>query len=132
VRKLVQQLLAGAAWIAFVALIVFATLSPLYLRPIISTHHTNIERFAVYALLGLLFGLAYPQRLAACLLLVVAAAGVLETLQLVMQDRHGHLLDALVKAGGGVFGIGIAFVVVLMAERSVVVLPVQSRPPPPS
>jgi hypothetical protein len=68
--------------------------------------------------------------LAACLLLVVAAAGVLETLQLVMQDRHGHLLDALVKAAGGVFGTGIAFVVVFMAERAVVVSPARTKPPP--
>jgi VanZ family protein len=129
-NKAVHRLLAAAAWIAF-GVIVFATLSPLNLRPT-ATRDPNLERFVAYALLGLLFGLAYPRRLVACLLLVVAAAGVLETLQLVMQDRHGHLLDALVKAAGGVFGIGIAFVVVLMAERSVVVSPVQSRPPPPS
>jgi VanZ family protein len=127
-NKAVQRLLATAAWIAF-ALIVFSTLAPLNLRPTI-THDPNIERFVAYAVLGMLFGLAYPRRLAAYLLFVLAMAGVLETLQLLIHDRHGHLLDAAVKAAGGVFGIGVAFVAVLMAERAPFVSPAPAKRPP--
>jgi hypothetical protein len=59
---MLHRLLATAAWTAF-ALIVFSTISPLSMRPV-ATADPNIERFAAFALLGFLFGLAYPRRLA--------------------------------------------------------------------
>jgi VanZ like protein len=106
--------LATAAWIAF-ALIVFATLSPLSLRPTV-TANPNIERFASFGLLGLLFGLVYPRRLVAYLVFVITTAAVLETFQVLVHDRHAHLLDAVVKAAGGAVGIGVAFIT--MAQRA--------------
>ena len=77
---MLHELLATAAWTAF-ALIVFFTISPLNMRPGV-TADPNIERFAAFALVGLLFGLAYPRRLAVDASFVVVAAGVLEMLQL--------------------------------------------------
>jgi VanZ family protein len=113
---MLHRLLATAAWTAF-ALIVFFTISPLSMRPGV-TADPNIERFAAFALLGLLFGLAYPRRLAVDASFVVVAAGVLEMLQLVIPDRHGHMADALVKAAGGAFGVAAAALIVLfVAER---------------
>jgi hypothetical protein len=49
----------------------FVTLSPLDTRPVI-TENPNIERFAAFAVAGLLFGLAYPRRLAADASFIVA------------------------------------------------------------
>jgi hypothetical protein len=43
---------------------------------------------------------------------------VLEMLQLVIPDRHGHMADALVKAAGGAFGVAAAALIALVvAER---------------
>jgi hypothetical protein len=112
---MLHKLLMTAAWIAL-ALIVFVTLSPLETRPVI-TENPNIERFAAFALVGLLFGLAYPRRLAVDASFIVIVAGVLEALQLMTRDRHGHIADAFVKAAGGGCGVAMALVVLVVAER---------------
>jgi hypothetical protein len=75
------------------------------------------ERFTAFALVGVLFGLAYPRRLAVDASFVVIAAGALETLQLMTRDRHGHVADALVKAAGGAFGVAVALIVLIVAQR---------------
>ncbi|WP_426424874.1 hypothetical protein [Bradyrhizobium genosp. A] len=90
-----------AAWLVF-GLIVFATLSPIGLRP--ETGHVRIERFAAYALLGALFVAAYPHHFTRTMSLVLAAAILLEVLQHLTPDRHGHLIDAMEKFMGGVAG----------------------------
>jgi hypothetical protein len=110
-----HKLLATAAWIAF-ALIVFLTISPLDMRPVV-TANPDIERFAAFALVGLLFGLAYPRRLVVDASFVIVAAGLLETFQLMIRDRHGHMADALVKAGGGAFGVAMALMILIVADR---------------
>jgi hypothetical protein len=112
---MLHKLLATAAWTAF-ALIVFFTISPLSMRPVVAAN-PDIERFAAFALVGLLFGLAYPRRLGVDASFVIGAAGVLETLQLMIRDRHGHMADALVKAAGGAFGVAMALVILIVAER---------------
>jgi hypothetical protein len=112
---MLHKLLMTAAWIAL-AFIVFVTLAPLETRPVI-TENPNIERFAAFALVGLLFGLAYPRRLAVDASFVVIVAGLLETLQLVTRDRHGHIADAFVKAAGGAFGVAMALIMLIVAER---------------
>jgi hypothetical protein len=113
-RDPLKGLLAGAAWVTF-AFIVFSTLAPLHLRPVVA-RNADLERFAAFAMLGLLFGLAYPHRRIADLSFVVSAAGVLEILQLMTPDRHGHLLDAMIKAVGGTFGIGLSIFIMWVAE----------------
>jgi hypothetical protein len=112
---MLHKLLATAAWAAL-ALIVFLTISPLDMRPVATTD-PNIERFAAFALVGLLFGLAYPRRLVVDAAFVVIAAGLLEAFQLITRDRHGHLADALVKAAGGAFGVALALMVLILLER---------------
>lgn len=93
------------AWTTF-ALIAFATLSPIGLRPHFAG--VSLERFGAFALVGLLFGLAYPRHLWLVLTLVGGAAVGLEVLQHLTPDRHGEVRDALVKLAGGVTGIGIS------------------------
>jgi hypothetical protein len=110
-----HKLLAISAWTAF-ALIVFLTISPLDMRPVI-TADPNIERFVAFAIVGLLFGLAYPRRLVVDASFIMIAAGVLEAFQLMTRDRHGHIADAFVKAGGGAFGVATALMILIVLER---------------
>jgi hypothetical protein len=66
-----------------------------------------------------LFGLAYPRRLVIDASFVVIAAGVLEAIQLVTRDRHGHLADAFVKAAGGAFGVAMALILLIVINRHI-------------
>jgi hypothetical protein len=66
------------------------------MRPVV-TADPNFERFVAFALLGLLFGLAYPRRLIVDASFVVVAAGILEAIQLITRDRHGHAATRSLK-----------------------------------
>ncbi|MFB9268749.1 VanZ family protein [Bradyrhizobium erythrophlei] len=98
-----QKISRISGWLAL-AFIAFATLSPIDERPSIAG--PQVEHFAAFALLGLALVLGYPRRVLPIVAIVLASAFVLETLQLLTPDRHGRLLDALVKAAGGLCGIG--------------------------
>ncbi|WP_245474837.1 VanZ family protein [Bradyrhizobium sp. Leo121] len=99
-----QRLSLGAAWLVL-AFIAFATLSPLQDRPVVAG--PQFEHFTAFALMGFAFVRAYPNRLLLIIAVVIGTAFALEALQLLTPDRHGRLLDALVKAGGGLSGIAI-------------------------
>ena len=101
---MVQRVSTIAGWLAL-AFIVFATLSPIHDRPVIAG--PQLEHFAAFAVVGLAFGLAYPRRIFLVATIIFISAFGLEALQLLTPDRHARLLDALVKAAGGVCGIGI-------------------------
>jgi hypothetical protein len=97
-----QRLFLVAAWLAL-AFIAFATLSPLRDRPAVAG--PQLEHFAAFALMGLAFVRGYPRRLLLIVAIVLGSAFALETLQLLTPDRHGRLIDAAVKAAGGICGI---------------------------
>ena len=92
-----------AGWLAL-AFIAYATLSPIEARPVLAG--PQLEHFAAFALVGLAFAVAYPGRAVLVVVIVVGAAVGLETLQLLTPDRHGRVLDAVMKAAGGICGIG--------------------------
>ena len=92
-----------AGWLAL-AFIAFVTLSPIYDRPSIA--NPQLEHFAAFAILGLALMLGYPRRMLPIVLIVIGSAFMLEAMQLLTPDRHGRVLDALVKAVGGLCGIG--------------------------
>ena len=101
---MIQKLFVFLAWISL-GYIAYVTLSPIGLRPIAIHNHPAYERFAAYAILGILFGLAYPRRIWTVVCIVVGAAMALEGLQHLTPGRHGQLADLLEKASGGLFGI---------------------------
>jgi VanZ family protein len=101
---MVQRVSSIAGWLVF-AFIVFATLSPINDRPVVAG--AQLEHFAAFAVLGLAFGVAYPKRIVLVVILILVSAFGLEALQLLTADRHARLLDAVVKAAGGVCGVGI-------------------------
>jgi hypothetical protein len=98
----IQRISIITGWLAL-AFIVFATLSPIGDRPSLASPH--LEHFAAFALIGLAFALAYPNRVLLVVTLVIGAALGLEVFQLLTPDRHGRVVDALVKALGGISGI---------------------------
>ena len=100
---MVQRVSIITGWLAL-TFIVYATLSPIQDRPVIAG--PQLEHFAAFALVGLAFGLAYPNRLLFIVAIVAGSAFGLEVLQLLTPDRHGRVLDALMKAAGGICGIG--------------------------
>jgi VanZ family protein len=103
-QTMIQRVSIIAGWLAL-AFIAYATLSPIDARPVLF-EGLQFEHFAAFALMGLAFALAYPNRLLLIVAVVVGSAVTLEALQLLTPDRHGRILDALVKAAGGVSGIG--------------------------
>ena len=68
---MIQRVCAIGSWLAL-ALIVYATLSPIDARPVLTSPHR--EHFAAFALMGLAFGLAYPNRVLLVVVIVVGAA----------------------------------------------------------
>ncbi|MGY8661364.1 hypothetical protein Q3C01_03210 [Bradyrhizobium sp. UFLA05-109] len=49
--------------------------------------------------------MAYPRRIPAVLIFVLATAVSLEVLQLLTPDRHARVLDGVQKIAGGVLGV---------------------------
>lgn len=95
-----------AAWSALAAIAIM-TLGPISARPVIVATSAQAERLLAFAMLGVLFGLAYPGRWRTVLILMVGAAISLEALQLVMPGRHGRLPDLVAKMIGGLGGMAI-------------------------
>jgi hypothetical protein len=102
VATMIQKTFGVAGWLAL-AFVAYVTLCPIGARPVLAG--PQVEHFAAFALIGFVFGLAYPTRLFFVVVIVVGSAFALEALQLLTPDRHGRLLDAMVKAAGGVCGI---------------------------
>jgi len=100
---MIQRISAIVGWLAL-AFIVYATLSPIEYRPVVA--NIQLEHFAAFALVGLAFALAYPNRVLLVVAIILGSAFGLEALQLLTPDRHARVIDMLVKAAGGICGIG--------------------------
>jgi VanZ family protein len=117
-----------AAWI-FIAVIAYATLSrvgvvyrvyeeiaPMVARPTVNTY-VHFEHVLAFAVVGLLFCLAYPRSVILVCGIVFGAAALLEMLQTLTPDRHGTIFDALEKMAGGGAGILVGRVGILAHTR---------------
>ncbi|WP_164105546.1 VanZ family protein, partial [Stenotrophomonas maltophilia] len=89
-------LLPIAAW-GLLAAVFVATVGPIQLRPI-TGHSVGLERFLALAVIGGLFGLAYPKRWPLVLALVLGSAAAFELMQHLSPGRHGRIADFAVKA----------------------------------
>ena len=96
-------------WLTLAA-IAFVTLSPIDLRPE-TTFGPNNERFAAFAVVSLFLLLGYPRHRLAWFVGLVAAAGLLEASQNIVEGRHGRWQDFDVKAGGAAIGAVLALAV---------------------
>lgn len=113
---MIHRVSLTAAWLAL-AFIAFATLSPIDDRPTLAG--PQFEHFAAFALMGFAFMVGYPRRILFIAAIVLGSAFVLEALQLLTPDRHGRVLDALVKAAGGMCGIGFGYLVPLILRAPI-------------
>jgi VanZ family protein len=95
---------------------VYATLSPIDSRPVVAG--PQLEHFAAFGLMGLAFGLAYPNRFLLVIAIVAGSAFGLEALQLLTPDRHARVLDAVMKAAGGICGISASQLMLLLLRTS--------------
>lgn len=102
--------------LALFAIIVFATLSPIQMRPHIAD--ANLERGLAYVLLGLAVAIGFPNRLYQVAIFIICTAGVLEMLQIVDPGRHARFLDAFLKASAGIAGIALGHVLARAANRT--------------
>lgn len=115
----IARLVTATAWITIV-LIGYATLthvgfvyaiyfrlSPFLMQPAMQTY-AHFEHVIAFAILGALFGFAYPRHLLLVCCIVLGAAALLEVLQTTTPDRHGTWVDALEKMAGGAAGIALA------------------------
>jgi VanZ family protein len=94
------------AWL-LAAAVTFATLGPPRYRP-----HSNLgqdgEHALAFILVGLAFGLAYPQHRRLTSAIAVVAIGILEILQLWAPGRHARMEDFLVDALTAFIGFAVA------------------------
>ena len=92
-----------AAWVLIVALVVM-TLGPPTVRPV-TGFNRSLEHVAAFALLGLAFGLAYPDRRLLLAVIGVAVAALMETLQQMVPGRHAYFNDFVINAAGACAGL---------------------------
>ncbi|GJE17836.1 hypothetical protein [Methylobacterium marchantiae] len=97
------------------ATLVFVTLSPIGLRPMVAP--ANVERMCAYALFGFLLILAYPRRWYLGLMAGMAVAGILEFGQEFSPTRHARTADFVVKAAAAAFGSLAAYLVLAAYAR---------------
>ena len=102
-RSMVHKITIVTAW-SVLAFIAYATLSPIQSRPTLAAP-SDFEHLAAFAVIGTLFILAYPRQIILVVLVVLGGAALLEIMQLLTPDRHGRLLDAVVKIAGGALGM---------------------------
>jgi VanZ family protein len=92
-----------AAWIVVVGLVLLSIVPP-PLRPDSDLPH-NLEHLASFFLAGVLWYLAYSNRLLLWLGVAVLYAGGIELLQLLAPGRHARFADFVVDALGACTGI---------------------------
>lgn len=106
----------AVAWIAMLA-ITYATLTrvgfvysiyfklaPLLMGPEMKTYG-HFAHVIAFGFLGVVFALAYPNRLLLVGCIVLGGAALLEIAQTLTPDRHGTIIDALEKMAGGGAGM---------------------------
>lgn len=96
------------AWTLLFTIFV-VTISPIGLRPHTITT-VNLDRGAAFAVVSMLFVLAYPDRWKRIALLLVTGAALFEIAQLISPTRHAHVEDALVKSLGVLIGVAAGYV----------------------
>ncbi|MDA9404490.1 hypothetical protein XH79_37885 [Bradyrhizobium sp. CCBAU 45389] len=101
----IRRLSLTLGWLT-VAFITFVTLSPIHNRPTVAS--SQLEHFAAFAFMGFAFASGSRRRAILIAAMRIAGAFALETLQLLTPDRHARVLDALMKATGGVCGGGLS------------------------
>ena len=113
------------AWIILIGLIIIS-LVPAPLRPGTGVSH-NWEHFGSFLLAGVIWCIAYADRLLLWLGTMPVFAGSVELLQIFVSGRHARLSDFAVDALGGSVGVLIIFLVAAR-YRALISTPVRRLP----
>lgn len=105
----------AAAWLLVLAAVVL-TLGPQQVRPYTGINH-DLEHGLAFALVGLAFGLGYPQGRVLLAVLVVAAVGLMEVLQQWVPGRHAYFSDFVINGSGACAGIAAGALLDLLRRR---------------
>lgn len=110
VLGLFRRSAALAGW-SGLAIVLFATLSPIGLRPNLVEGHADVERFLAFFMVACSLSLAYPRHRLPILIATTTLAIALEAGQFIVETRHGRPHDALVKIVGCLIGVGLSLVI---------------------
>jgi hypothetical protein len=113
----VRRLTRIMAWLCL-GYIAIVTVGPIWIRPVTGAS-PQLERLVAFAVVGALFAAAYPRHIVLAAIVVIGAAILLESFQLLEPSRHGRLFDASVKIVGGAIGLGTGWVFARLTRRSI-------------
>jgi len=102
----IHRFSAFCAWL-LLAFIIFSTVSPIGMRP----HDflpVQVDRALAFFLLSAAFVIGYPKHWLLVGMACIAGAFFIEALQYLSATRHPHMMDACVKAVGGILGVSLA------------------------
>jgi hypothetical protein len=100
---MIESLLRVSAWLSLLAIFV-VTVGPISWR-LVSPLPLQIERFAAFLVVGILFGVGYPKRIVLIMAIVLVSAASFELAQHLVPARHGTLAGFVAKATGGGLGV---------------------------
>jgi VanZ family protein len=112
---MITTMARAAAWLLVLSA-VFLTLSPQKFRPHTGFNH-DLEHFLAFALVGLAFGLGYPNHRMVLALPAIAIAALMEILQLWVPGRHAYFTDFVINGLGACVGLAAAALLDLLRRR---------------
>jgi VanZ family protein len=113
--KTMLRRLGLLSFLLVAAVIAFATLAPVELRP--RTGHVHFERIFAYLLLGGSLSLAFPRKPALVIGALIVLACGLEYAQTFIPTRDGRIPDAVEKCVGAVIGAAMGLGVTRFCEK---------------
>ena len=113
---MITKMARVAAWLLVLAALVL-TLGPQKVRPYTGVNH-DLEHGLAFALVGLAFGLGYPNHRMQLAMLAVAAAGLMEILQQWVPGRHAYFSDFVINGLGAYAGLAAAALLDLVRRRA--------------
>jgi VanZ family protein len=104
------QRIAAVAGVIALLITIFATLSPIELRP---TTDLGVggEHILAFAAIALCFGVAFPKRIGTVVLVMLALAICLEFGQVLVPGRHARVIDVVTRLFGSGVGLAIAWAI---------------------
>jgi VanZ family protein len=113
---MITKIARVAAWLLVLAAIVL-TLGPQKVRPYTGIDH-DLEHGMAFALVGLAFGLGYPNHRLMLAVLAIAGAGMMEILQQWVPGRHAYFSDFVINGLGACAGIAGAALLDMLRRRA--------------
>jgi VanZ family protein len=113
---MITKMARVAAWLLVLAAIIL-TLGPQKIRPYTGIDH-DLEHGMAFALVGLAFGLGYPNHRMTLAVLAIVGTATMEFLQQWIPGRHAYLSDFVINGLGACAGIAAATLLDMLRRRA--------------